>query len=252
MTLEDTSRSIGPCPGELTGPTPRKVRLNLNSNNARFALIVISFFFVGFGILLGAACFSDVRQFRQRAELRSGGHDVVGEVTKVVYPRHAPKVVKYRFSVEGAQYSGEAKAPFFATPGTILHEYDQILVRYLPSNPNVNHPEAWEWSPLIGIVDTAFQVFFFSMGSVALIVLLRERALAREGKIAEGFVTSCRFVDRTFRIDYEFRTPDGATIRGKGDCRKEYRPGARVWILYMPEQPRRNDTYPLSLFEVVG
>lgn len=250
MTLEDTSRSIPPCPDELTGPTPRKVRINFDGD-ARFLVLIVVLFLGGTGSHLVWNCYDGIRQYQQRAALRRDGRDIIGEVTGDFFPRHAPERVEYKFLFEGVRYSGEAKVPSGGRPGTVLKVSDQILVRFLPSDPKVNHPEAWEWSPMIGAVWILFDVFFTSMACVALFALLRDRKLAREGKVAEATVTGCSLDDRTFCIEYEFRTEEGFTIRGKGERREGYLAGARVWILYLPERPQRNELFPLLLFDVV-
>jgi hypothetical protein len=89
------------------------------------------------------------------------------------------------------------------------------------------------------------------MGGLALAVLLRDRKLARHGKFAAGTVTNCARHDRWFRVDYEFRTEDGVLTTGHNDFKDEYGAGARIWILYLPQKPQRNHSYPLSFFSVV-
>lgn len=250
MTLEATSRSIEPCPDELTGPTPRKVRINFDGD-ARYGVLIVVLFFGGFGTHLGWNCYDGIRQYQQRAELRSEGQDIIGEVTRDFFPRHAPELVKYKFSFRGVQYVGEAKVPSGGRPGTVLNVSDQILVRFLPSNPNVNHPEAWEWSPMIGAVWTAFDVFFTGVACIVLFALLRERKLARFGKAASAVVIGCTADDRLNRIDYEFHPEGGATFRGHKSGRDKFEVGAQIWILYMPQNPRRNSRYPLDFFDVI-
>ena len=64
----------------------------------------------------------------------------------------------------------------------ILHEADPIAVRYLPSDPTVNHPADWEWSGLeiMDLIPEVFMLFFTSVGVIALVALFRNRRLGRQ------------------------------------------------------------------------
>jgi hypothetical protein len=250
MDLADSGRVTFQAPSELVGQLPRTVTLNLDGD-ARYLLWIVLLFFVGGGIWLGWKCYDDAQQFKDRALLRNNGRDVVAEVTRLSYRRHGPTSVDYDFTFNGATYPGSAEEPN-AGPGASLRKSDKILVRFLPSNPAVNHPYAWEWSPAIGWVWVAFQVFFWAMGGAALVVLCRDRTLARKGNVASGVVTNCVPKDGSFHVEYEFRTADGAPMKGNADRKEEYEAGARVWVLYLPQRPRRNDLYPLLLFNVAG
>lgn len=234
-------------PSELAGPSPRKVQLS-SSPDAKYLLVVVLVFFVGGLITIGGLCYYHVKQFKQRAVLRSDGSVVVGEVTGFSIARNAPIGVSYRFIVYGVTYSGEAKEP---PDGTSLEKTDKIPIRFLPSNPAINHPDAWEWSPAIGWLFTASEIFFTAMGGLAFAFLWWDRRLAREGKVAAGIVTGCARDDRWFRVDYEFRTEGGVLMKGHNDFKDEYGAGARIWILYLPQKPQRNHSYPLSFYTVV-
>jgi hypothetical protein len=249
MNLEACNSEMSNIPSELTGPLPRKVQMS--EGDARFALMLVWLFFVGGSLFLAWLCYDYVRQFQQRAGLRSDSREVVGEVTGFSYPRLAPMSIDYSFVVNGVIYSGAANKPATPRPGTSFDKHDQIRIKFLPSNPAINHPSGWEWSPAIGWITTAGSVFFWTVGVFSLALLLRDRKLARKGKVAAAVVTSCTRKDRRFDIKYEFCTGDGTPMKGKSDCADEYGSGARVWILYLPQKPRRNNMYPLSFFEVI-
>jgi hypothetical protein len=250
MDLESSCYAPPEAPSELVGQLPRTVTLKLDGDG-RYLLIVVLIFFVGGSLWLAWKGYDDVQQFKKRALLRSDGRLVVGQVTGFSYHRHGPTSVNYQFTFDGVTESGSAEEPN-AGLGTLLHKSDKILVRYLPSNPSMNHPDAWEWSSAIGWDLIAFQVFFWLMGSFALMLLLRGRTLARKGNVASGVVTSCIRKDRFFRTEYEFRTANGAPMKGHTDRKDEYETGATVWVLYLPQRPRRNDLYPVLLFDIVG
>lgn len=249
MDPADTTDATLTAPSELAVPLPRRVTLNLDGD-ARYLLIIVLLFFLVGGITLGWRAYDDVQLFKDTALLHSSGREVVGEVTGLSYPRHAPKKVHYRFAFNGRTYSGTAAARDEG-PERGLNKSDHILVRFLPSNPAVNHPSAWEWSPSIGWVWVAFQAFFWAMGCVALVLLRRDR-LARKGNVVLGVVISCLPKDKSFHIEYEFRTAGGVPTRGNSDRLEGYETGSRVWVLYLPQRPVRNDLYPLLLFSVDG
>jgi len=114
----------------------------MSDGDARYLLLIVLLFFVGGSITLGWECFSDIRQFQQRAFLRSNGHGAVGVVTGLSFGRYTPMTVHYRFAIGGVTYYGKAKRPQGLGSWTGLDVSDNILVRFLPSNPTINHPDA--------------------------------------------------------------------------------------------------------------
>lgn len=252
MEMEtEANYAFSTMPSELTGTLPRRVGLSLSEGDGRYLLLIVLVFFVGGLIFLGWKGYDDVTQFQQRSLLRGDAREVAGQVTGYSFGRYSPKSVNYSFTVNGVTYSGRALEPASPAPGTSFDKGDNILIRFLPSNPAVNHPDAWEWSPLIGWYFVVGQIFFSSMGGLALAFLLRDRKLARHGRVAQGVVTSCTRDDRLFRVDYEFRTEDGVLATGHNDFKDEYGTGARIWILYLPQKPLRNHSYPLDFYSVV-
>ncbi len=246
----DYGRMALEAPSELVGPLPRAV--TLNDGDGRYVLIAVLLFFVGGSIWLGWKGYDDVQQFKYRALLRSDGRVVVGEVTGFSSSRSGPTKVHYTFIFGGVTHAGEAAEAVTWGPGLSLHKADQIFVRFLPSNPAINHPDAWEWSMAVGWPAVAFQVFYWLIGALSLFYLCRCRTLSRKGNAAAGVVTSCIRKDDSFHIEYEFRTADGASMKGNSDRKAEYEMGATVWVLYLPQRPRRNDLYPVPLFDIAG
>ena len=246
MNLGSSNHGTPMVPDELTGPLPRKVEMD--STDARFLFAVVLIFLVGGAISCGWYTFNSIKQVHQRAALRSDGREVVGEVTGLPTGR-GTEFVKYSFTFEGKDFSGKARIPGHA--GIVLHEQDRIVIRFLPSDPTVNHPDAWEWSALMGLGSIGFQIFCAVIVCVALIFLRRERRLAREGKAALGVVTSCTRKDRQFRVDYDFRTEDGIPMTGGSGCKDSYEAGTCIWILYLPQKPQRNRAYPLPDYRII-
>jgi hypothetical protein len=250
MELQSSGDTQLRVPTELTGPLPRKARLN-ESDDTRYLLVVVVVFFVGGLIWLGWTSYRDVTQFLQRATLRGDARDAVGEVTGIAFGRYSPKAVNYTFNVNGVSYSGEATESGTPSPASSLSKSDKIVIRYIPSNPKINHPESWEWSLETGWYYSAGELFFTALGGFAFSVLLRDRRLARHGKAVLGRVNSCTRKDRRFQVGYEFNTEDRMLIKGENDCRDEYGEGARIWVLYLPRKPRRNHIYPLTFYSII-
>ena len=247
MNLQSSNHGTPTVPRELAGPLPRKVEMD--STDARFLFAVVLIFLVGGAISCGWYTFNSIKQAHQRTALRSDGRKVVGEVTGLSLGRGGKEFVKYSFTFEGKKFLGKARIP--GNSGIVLHQQDQILIRFLPLDPAVNHPYAWEWSALMNLDSIGFQLFCAVIIGIALIFLRRERRLAREGKAVPGVVTSCTRKDRQFRVDYDFRTEDGILMTGGSGCKDFYETGTHIWILYLPQRPRRNRSYPLPDYRII-
>lgn len=250
MNLEAYGETDVEVPRELAGPPPRRVRLNLSTGDGRFLLGIVLCCFVGGSIALGWNCYDDFGQLLDRAALRTNHREALAEVTGFSFGRYSPMAVIYRFSVQGIPYTGEATEPNTPKSGTSFSKGDQITIRYLPSNPNVNHPDAWEWSPAIGWHYFVGELFFTVLGGLAAVVLWRDRRLARHGRAAAGVVVSCVRKDPSFHVEYQFRTEGGVSIRGDSESMDEYVAGARIWVLYLPQRPQRNHIYPMLYHSV--
>lgn len=234
-------------PSELFGSLPRKAKIY--STDGRYALAVAVITILGPVLWLGQYCFNDIKQMQQRSLLRSDGHEVIGEVTGLIVERGGVISVNYAFAANGLSYSGEARMPSHF--GTVLDKSDKILIRFLPANPDVNHPSAWEWSAWMGLDKALFSLFFIAMGSIAMTMLRRERKLAREGTVVAAIVKSCAPKAGQFQTEYDFYVNDGERMTGRSTSKESFEVGANVWVLYLAARPRRNQLYPLSLYKVV-
>ena len=140
------------------------------------ALVVVVVLCLGLGGLLTANFGFEIhRQSQQRRILRVDGRDTVGSVT-ATHAGHGPPTVSYAFKVNERNYSGKAEILNYRV---VLHVSDSIAVRYLPSDPGVNHPADWEWSFEGDLIPEVFILCFTSVGVIALVTLFRKRWLAR-------------------------------------------------------------------------
>lgn len=234
-------------PREPIGSAPRKVRL---SGNGVAAWAVAS-------LLLAWAPFFIIwlsMQMQNRTELRQDGRVVVGEVTKQWSSgRGSVPFVGYTFTVAGTVFSGKAQMPpeLFGS----VRESGHILVRFLPANPTINHPDAWEGSVPSYLGQLLFMIICAITSSLIMTMLLKDRRLALKGVIAVGAVTSCIIQKGAwgatgFQIKCNFRTEDGRSIIGSDVSQSPREIGASVRVLYLPQNPGRNILFPSPYYIV--
>jgi hypothetical protein len=132
----------GTSPSKLTDPMPQ--RTLSTSDRIYWAIMGPTFLAVAVaGTLWGVI--NIVKQTQHRAALRRESSETVGQVTRTQM-RKTSDIVYYTFTVKGISFTGDAELP-----GSLLFSLrgpNSLPIRYLPANPNVNHPAAWEWSVL--------------------------------------------------------------------------------------------------------
>jgi len=241
-----TSRTVPSIPSELLGPTPRKVHVIGTGARNRIVGLALFAFVAIFSVL---TCADVTKQIRHRTALRRDGRVVVGDVTK---QRDGDNTigpyVEYAFSVHGTAFSGWARMPDDLI-GTI-RQSDRILVRFLPADPAINHPDAWEWSLLFNAKGIYVLISFSILGSIISAILYAERRFVRGGSPTLGTVTSCKPKERLFFLEYDFSKEDGTSIKGSGYSRIPREVGSTIYVLYLPQNPRRSRPYPTPNFRV--
>jgi hypothetical protein len=235
------TQAVPEIPSELSGPVPRKVRLSESSRLLPFLLAAL----IG-ALTLGGFlyCMHVARQMHQKSALRQDGVEVQGAITSLKRADRGPDVVQYTFTANGQNISGQADVPPELMQN--LENSSSLAVRYLPSNPAINHPAAWEWS-----LSSEWLLIFMLLGILAVcIVTARAAGGGREllvwGTPAAGLVIHCAPTRSAYLVQYEFRTEAGAHVTGSGESLDSQDAGARIWVLYLPQNPRRNRPYPLS------
>jgi hypothetical protein len=90
------------------------------------------------------------------------------------------------------------------------------------------------------------------LGILFLVQFPKQRKLVAEGMPAVGVITKCGRARGGFYVNYEFHTEDGKLASGSSlsDSRKEI--GENIWVLHLPDNPRRNGPYPFDYYRVVG
>lgn len=205
-----------------------------------------------------------VQQTQHRAALRRDSSETVAEITRMWHGK-TTDVVHYAFTVNGTSFVGEAEVP-----GDLRYDLRRsrfLPIRYLAANPDVNHPAAWEWSlvfwrpqssDLVHIPYFSSELEWFlapllfgPLGVVFFMELRTDRKLLAEGAPAAGLVTKCTPGTRgSYWMKYEFHTEDGRVAKGScGGSPAEV--GTKIWVLYLPQDPRQNCRFPSENYRVV-
>lgn len=197
-----------------------------------------------------------VQQMQHKAALRLGGSEAVAAITKLGVERPSARdVVRYSFNVHAEIFTGNAIVPYqlYST----LAESGSLPIRYLPADPTVNHPAAWEWSGLLDL-ESFYSVLLLVTAAMLFqlpgrILLMRmERRVVAEGTPAVASITQCVPLYRAggFQVKYEFHTEDGSVTKGSGWYGSSQESGANICVLYLPQNPQRNQPYPSRNYRV--
>jgi hypothetical protein len=242
----DASDGALTAPPELAGPTPRNVRI---TGVGVTTAVVVAGLLGLVATLVVWFSMNAKKELEHRAALRQGSLVTSGEVTRIHFVgRSSTMMVNYTFPVDGTYYAGEASVPRKLEPTMSVHAF--LDVRYLPADPAVNHPAAWEESTASSFAPFTVAAVFAITAFALLAGFPREKQLAAEGKLAVATVTACSSTRGGYQLTYEFRTEEGAQAKGGSVSDSRLQSGARIHILYMPQNPRRNQPYPMHYYRV--
>ena len=235
-------------PRELTRALPRETQL---SGRGKFMAIMGSIFLMA-AIPVYILIQNQDRERAARVEaLRVQGREANGEIVRLWHTggkSHTPKV-GYAFTANGVRLSGESSVPDALWAG--IQKAGFLPVRYLPSNPAINHPAAWEESGPPPWMVFIFPAILAVAGSFVLWNLRRQSRLAAEGVPAAGVVTKCFRVKNGWVVRYQFRMKDGTVGVCRDQVSRKLEAGEAVCVLYLPEMPGRCLVYPMSSDRVV-
>jgi hypothetical protein len=244
METNSGTPARGSPPPELTGSLPRRIR---PSPGSRYGEIVIAIMLVLTCVLTIWISRSALQKMQQTSALRQSGAEVRGEIGQIESVPRSMDRVSYTFEVDGKTFSGNAGVPARLAPA--LRQSNVLAVRYLPSNPDVNHPAAWEW-PLMpsiaGMICLAILTFTFITFAV---IICRRRQLVARGEPAVASVTGCSPGKTSYLLKYEFHT-DTQSSKGEGWSSTRREIGAKIWVLYLPGNLNRNHPYPFPDYSV--
>jgi uncharacterized protein DUF3592 len=213
------------------------------------AMVVISAVMLAAWPVLGL--FLDSRAVRERDErqhLVSEGRETDAVITRVWRSGKddADHMVAYRFTAAGEEIQGRSSAP--ARIWRNLEPGGSLPVRYVPSNPKINHPAEWRGAVLPRWLPLVLMPPFWIPAVMFTVLIRRQMRLLSEGRPAPGTITGVKRRDKTMLVTYEFRVLSGAIVKGKSSAgRRPPITGSAVCVLYDPENPRHNALYPLQL-----
>jgi hypothetical protein len=246
VPAESNPNQLGEIPIELTGRTPRRVRITGTGWLNVFAAVLFSLI----GVAVSVVIVKQVMHTKaERDALRQGGRDVVGQLNdKWHQGRSNVPYIGYTFPVDGTFYTGKSEAP--GDTWRSLRQYDSLAIRYLPANPNINHPAAWEDAPYSALGGLFPAAFFVVFGWMFVRRFPVQRRLATEGTAVKGSITECTGPGRNgnFGLSYTFRNASG-NQEESGRCLYDSsrKVGSGVWVLYLPSDPSRSEVYPFGI-----
>ena len=235
-------------PDGLSYSGPRPVRLSVQG----IVLVCLGGVFGLCASIIGPVAFRAIQGKIERDRLlREQGVAAAGTVNRVWKDsdKTATPMVSYRFAASAGEFTGQSAMRTEAWRG--IQPGDPLVVRYLPSRPEVNRPAqgtpnpppAWlAWMPALMFVWPPIMFWF--------IIRAQWRLLA-EGVPVRAVVTRIRRSKKT-NAYYEFKIPAGAAVKGKSPISSRNVPdvGGQVCVLYNPDNPRKNSIYPLEMVKL--
>ena len=160
------------------------------------------------------------------------------------------RFLDYSFTAEGRYFTGHAFMPDRIQ--AILRESDPLPIRYLPSNPSINHPSDWEDSAVLDCFPFSLPIAFLLISVIVYVSMRIDRPLVTNGMPAVAVITKCTpHVRGGITVKYKFRAEDGSEMKGSSGYDSLQEIGASICILYLPWNPRRNQTYISLCYRVV-
>jgi hypothetical protein len=202
---------------------------------------------VAAGIGLGTAA---RRQAKDHRLLQEQGVNTDAQITRVWRSgdKNQQHLVSYRFTVQERAYVARKGVP--PRIWQTLKAGSSLPVRYLPSDPKVNHPTEWDDTPMPNWLPYLLSGALVAIAFGVTIPLRIQMRLLTEGRPAPGTVTGQQRTKDGTILRYEFVLLNGATAKGRGQTRRPPAIGSPICVLYDPENPRRNAPYPLTLVKL--
>jgi hypothetical protein len=234
-------------PRELTRALPRETSM---TGRAIAVVIMGGLFLLGSVPLFIFFRGENVRQTARAEALRTQSLQATGEIVRLWHSdnkEHTP-MVTYAFTANGIRLQGDSSVPEKLWEG--IRKAGFMPIRYLPSDPSINHPLAWEPSIEPAWVPFTLPVLLAGVAIGLLIHVRRQGQVAAEGVPAVGVVNRCFRVKGGWAVRYQFRMKDGAIARGSSQAGHRLEVGSAICVLYLPPNPRRNQMYPLRFYRV--
>jgi hypothetical protein len=234
-------------PRELTRALPREISM---TGSGIVVAILAAMVLLGSVPLLVLLRSANARDKAQAEALRTEGRETAGQIVRLWHTTgksHTPTVT-YAFTANGTRLHADATVPGEFWSG--LRTGGVLPVRYLPSDPNINHPAAWEISTVPDWMPFLLPALLGGIGILFLTLLRRQAQVAANGIPAAGVVTKCFRVKSGWVVRYRFHTKDGAIARGSSQAAGRLEESATICVLYLTKNPKRNQMYPTGLYRV--
>jgi hypothetical protein len=226
-------------PAELTGSLPRKVSIT-GSGISSVVIATVTLILAATGVIWFAN--RAMETIQQTAALHGSGLMAAGQVVDTWREGKAQSLhASYTFPVNGSYIVGKAEIPRSLENGFCARCV--ISVRYLPSNPAINHPAAWDESASAVWVEEVFSLMPGALGTWLLYMLGGERKLLIGGVPATATATECTRGRNGFFTSFEFRAADGEIISGSYTFGSRQEVGATFCVLYLPQKASSNEPY---------
>jgi hypothetical protein len=229
---------------------PRDVGLTTGGR----ALIVVAWLLAAAAPVAGVALHLESQRQSQAAvdfDQRSVTADaVVDRLWRKTGAEDKPGFAAFHFDAGGTRIDGESRLPL--RQWRRLSTGSTVPLRYLPENPRRFVLAGQRPGGVPFAVPYVVSSILAALALGCFAAVQWQRRLLSEGRPASGVVTAVRkhkgSHGTTHReIRYEFPVLAGTIATGKAAAGKEAEVGARISVVYDPEQPTRNRPYPFSL-----
>lgn len=239
--------SMATLPPELARSRPRDVALTVSGWVVGSLVLLMLLGAVAFPLLLMTL---DAHQRAETASLRRDGRTIDAAIVRRWWSNKGnDRNVGYAFEVGGVTIEGHSTVP--SSQWDRLQETQRIAVRYLPGNPAINHPAAWEPSLLGPWPPLALGLLSLAVGLVLGANMRRERQLLSDGRAVMGTVVSRRqAVGRRQPFRYQYQTDTGESVTRPWSSYQSHSVGDPIAVVFDPDRPTRAIPYPGSLYRL--
>lgn len=227
---------------------PRDVQLTVSGR----AVVVVAMLLMLGGIGGGVGLYAQSRrQAATNHDLVEHGVTTIGHVSRLWTNGDDRHRVAYRFVVDGRTFDNRVRVP--DSVRRAVRVGSPIDVRYLPASPEVNDLGGSPRTSVPLPVPFLVGALAPACGVLCLVGIARQRRLLAEGWVTQATVTAHSTHKSTHggthrSLTYEFTLLSGVKASGKSETSsKPPAVGAAVWVVYDPDSPSRNHSYPFSL-----
>ena len=245
--LAEIKKNWTPPPG-LAGTGPRDVRLKAGGI---VLAVLAAIFVIGGGVAWYFLSMKAQREAADAERLRAEGIPATATITRTWRSRDKDQkpMLSYEYEYNGRTYAREASAPKRIWDN--LKEFTPIEIRLVPSKPENSHPSGWSRETMPLWLGSLIGVMFMLPGILFVVMIRRTMNLLSIGRAAPAIVTKLSRSKNGTSMTYEFAGLSGGVLKGRGSpTRKPATVGSTICVVYDPDKPSRNTSYPTDLADV--